>query len=247
MRVRFGILTVAAFALCLGLASTVPAQDIEQKEVVQEEQVMAPTPWGAPVLISPASGVKLWHYPRATTLAWNAVIGAVGYKIERQYQSGTVWVPYPVVSVTGQYNTLYTFDFVGDQPGRWRVAAFNGVTYSVFSAWRTFLYVTKAQLYTPLLTSPASSVILHHFPRTTTLAWKMVPGAVGYKVEIMYCSADKVTCWAYAPVIVNGYLHSWDTFTFVGAQPGKWRVTALGGTTYSDSVPTSWRWFIFDI
>jgi hypothetical protein len=34
------------------------------------------------------------------------------------------------------------------------------------------------------------------------------------------------------------------TFDFAGAQPGKWRVTTLGGA-YRDSAASAWRWFTF--
>jgi TIR domain-containing protein len=74
----------------------------------------------APTLLSPADGTRFHHYPRTATLAWEKVEGARFYKVEIQFQS-TGWAPYgQVKSVRG---TTHTFDFVGAQPGRWRIWA----------------------------------------------------------------------------------------------------------------------------
>jgi len=199
------------------------------------------TPWGAPVLVSPTSAATLYHYPRATTLAWRPVTDALSYRLERQYQVGTTWVAYPAVVTEGRA-TSYTFNFVSDTKGRWRVAAYNGWYWSPFSVWRIFSYATKPQMSTPILVSPVNNTTFDHYPRTMTLAWRRVPAAVGYKVEIKYCQPDGVTCSDYAPVTVT---NAYYTFNFVGGQPGKWRVTTLGGSTYLDSVPSTWRTFKF--
>jgi hypothetical protein len=214
-------------------------------QALLSEEVPQITPWGAPVLVSPDNGKALFHYPRATTLAWQPVTGATSYKVERAYYSGT-WQNYAPVTVVGRDNTSYTFDFVGDQRGRWRVTAYNGLTASAPSAWWTFSYVTKPQMATPILTNPSANELFSHFPRTVTLSWKMVPAAVGYKLERSYCQAGNVNCVDYAPITINGSLTAYYTFNFVGAQPGRWRVTTLGAPTYLDSQPSAWRYFTFD-
>jgi len=242
---RSRIIAVLVCVLCIPLTSAVSGQS--SSESIQAVE-LAPTPWGKPVLVSPSSGAKLYHYPRATTLTWNPVVGAISYKVEREYYGGT-WVAYPPVTVVAPdgNNASYTFDFVGDQQGRWRVSAFNGSIYSAPASWRTFSYITRAQMATPTLTSPASNQAFYHWPRTTTVAWKMAPAATGYVVEIMYCLFDRVTCWPYAPVAITDPEHAYYTFEFVGSQPGKWRVTTRGGPTYLDSAPSAWRWFSFGI
>lgn len=74
----------------------------------------------APTLLSPADGTRFHHYPRTVTLAWEKLPGARYYKVEIQFES-TGWAPWgDVKSVRG---TTHTFDFVGAQPGRWRVWA----------------------------------------------------------------------------------------------------------------------------
>jgi hypothetical protein len=72
-----------------------------------------------PKLLSPHDGAEFNHYPRSVTLAWEGVPGASGYKLEIQFQGGH-WAPYPIKDLT---TTTYTFDFIGAQPGRWRVWA----------------------------------------------------------------------------------------------------------------------------
>jgi hypothetical protein len=215
------------------------------KEGGIQAELAAATPWGAPVLVSPNSGTALYHYPRWTTLAWKPVTGATSYRVERAYLSGSTWTAYSPVTVTGNINCKYTFSFVGDQAGRWRVTAYNGTTWSPPSAWWTFSYNTKPQMETPILTNPYPNEAFDHYPRQITLSWKMVPRAVGYTVEIAYCLDDKVTCWDMTPVTRTGALTSYYTFNFVGAQPGKWRVTTIGAPTYRDSTPSAWRWFSF--
>ena len=83
----------------------------------------------APRLVSPASGTAFSHFPRRTTLAWQPVSGAASYTVEVDcYQCcqtnrwcsdvGRTWKEAP-----GLITTSYSFDFVGAQPGRWRVWA----------------------------------------------------------------------------------------------------------------------------
>jgi hypothetical protein len=199
------------------------------------------TSWGVPVTVSPANGARLFHYPRTTTLIWRPVVGATSYVVERAYLSGATWIAYSPATVIGFAASSYTFNFVGDQPGRWRVRACARAC-TAFSAWKTFSYSTKPQLYTPLLTSPADNLVFDHYPRTLTLAWKPVVGAVGYKVERQYCALAGSPCTNYPPVTVTVASL---TFNFIGSQPGKWRVTALGGGTYFDSAASSWRNFRF--
>lgn len=83
----------------------------------------------APVQLSPADGSVFSHYPRSTTLEWSPVAGAATYTVEIDCyhccvtdrwcsDSGTPWSIVP--GITG---TSYAFDYVGKQPGRWRVWA----------------------------------------------------------------------------------------------------------------------------
>jgi hypothetical protein len=80
-----------------------------------------------PVQIAPAHGTVFDHYPRKTTFVWKPVQGATSYTVEIDCyhccQSGK-WcsdVAKPWIIVPNLTNTEYTFNFVGAQPGRWRV------------------------------------------------------------------------------------------------------------------------------
>lgn len=262
---RLGIIAVLAGALCILVSSALGQTRPEAlpagasanvwlgqaiAETTQPEQIVPATPlpstaWGTPVLVSPISGTALYHYPRTTTLIWQPVDTATSYVVEAAFLSGTTWSAYPPVTVTGNSNAFYTFSFVGDQKGRWRVTAFNGTVFSSPSAWWMFSYNTTPQMETPIQTNPANNVIFGHYPRTLTLSWKMVPAAAGYKLEMAYCDSTRTTCVSYPVVTITDPLQSDYTFQFVGAQPGKWRVTTLGGTSYRDSTASAWHWFTF--
>lgn len=109
---------------------------------VEENMVFSYQRLPAPVLVSPRNGTIFSHYPRTTKLDWNPVAGAVKYKVEIQYCSPSgcgVWaVSYPIVI---RLTSDYTFNFVGAQPGRWRVWAIdaNGKE-GLKSAWWNFRY-----------------------------------------------------------------------------------------------------------
>jgi peroxiredoxin/outer membrane lipoprotein-sorting protein len=97
----------------------------------------------APKLVSPENLSHFDHYPRTTVLVWEAVPGAAGYRVETDYGYSNKWASEDrgdayTVDVT---TTTYTFDFVGAQPGRWRVWAFDASgREGVKSAWREFVY-----------------------------------------------------------------------------------------------------------
>jgi hypothetical protein len=276
--IHLGIITILIGLLCIPLVSANseagesvsgeigPGQDtpVTVEKLATDPVITGPAPQDdlssgvisggtqltMPVLVSPTNGQQLFNYPRVTTLAWKPVPYATSYVVERQYCSGSTCWNYAPVTVYGNSATSYTFTFVGDQPGRWRVTAKDGTTHpkSVPSAWRTFSYpTTKPTLSTPILTSPSNYAIFYNYPRTTTLAWKPVPGATGYRLERQYCTQTLSTCWNYQTVTTTGPLNTYYTFNFVGAQPGKWRVTALGGTYYRDSTPSGWRIFTYKI
>jgi hypothetical protein len=82
----------------------------------------------------------------------------------------------------------------------------------------------------PELVSPENGSVFTHYPRKTTLVWSPVPGAVKYEVEIQACTGvGQSNCFALtinerASREVFGTSYN---FSFVGAQPGQWRVWAV--------------------
>ena len=106
----------------------------------------------APAQLNPADGAVFDYYPRATKLEWSPVEGAVSYSVEVDFcsergrdRSGCV-NPQPLKMLNnpatkGIVGTTYEFDFVGAQPGRWRVWAVDAEGREGFkSPWRRFVY-----------------------------------------------------------------------------------------------------------
>jgi hypothetical protein len=111
-------------------------------------ETFAPVPaLAAPKQISPADHSTFSIFPRRTRLDWNPVPGAVKYGVEIDCfhcctsgkwctDVGRQWK-----IETNLTATEYTFDFVGAQPGRWRVWAIGpGGETSPKSGWWEFTY-----------------------------------------------------------------------------------------------------------
>ena len=114
------------------------------KIVVPPVPILKPLP--APALISPADNAAFHAYPRLLTMRWMDVPGAATYHVEVDCYGCCathqfcfdVGKPTSISHVNG---LLYTHEFVGDQPGRWRVWAVdnNGIA-GAKSEWRTFSF-----------------------------------------------------------------------------------------------------------
>ena len=92
----------------------------------------------APQLLAPIANAKLNMYPRKTIFEWRHVSGATSYAIEVEYNDGQ-WKSFQKATVKV---VSYTCEFVGANPGRWRVRAIgkDGQEGS-FSEWREFKYI----------------------------------------------------------------------------------------------------------
>jgi hypothetical protein len=108
----------------------------------------------APAQTAPAEGAVFDYYPRHTRLEWSPVEGAVSYSVEVDYCSGRrrgagCADPQPLFTqmrvnpkTSGVGGTAYEFDFIGAQPGRWRVWAVDAQGREGFkSPWRLFVYL----------------------------------------------------------------------------------------------------------
>jgi hypothetical protein len=99
-------------------------------EKQRQEQANAQRQLGVPTQLYPRDGTVFDNYPRETKFGWSAVSGATRYIIEIQFcqnegcndTTAHRWAKISVKSVAG---TTYTTEFVGAQPGRWRVWAIN--------------------------------------------------------------------------------------------------------------------------
>jgi hypothetical protein len=195
---------------------------------------------GTPILVSPADGALFTNFPRNTTLKWMGVTGAAKYLVEVQCDTcgSTPWVPWITTTVTG---TSYSFVWVGDNVGRWRITAIapDG-TKGPASAFRQFRFKTGPTLLpAPVLVSPANGAVFNNFPRTTTLRWQPVTGAAKYLVEVQ-CDVCGSTPWV--PWITTNVTGTSYTFDWVGAQSGRWRITAISAAGTKGS-PSAFRTF----
>lgn len=98
----------------------------------------------APVLVSPADRSVFHIFPRRTVFTWQPVSGAAGYRVEVDVSGEGVWASEyhnragKVIETT---ETTTTHDFVGAQPGRWRVWAVDAEGRpGPKSGWRIFEY-----------------------------------------------------------------------------------------------------------
>jgi hypothetical protein len=115
-----------------------PPQSLYEQPAIKPGRVIKPIkPVGTlsiqtlspPAQRSPANGKRFNHYPRQMTLNWNAVPGSAAYTVEIDCygccQTGK-WcadIGKNYIEVQSISSTTYTFNFVGAQPGRWRVWA----------------------------------------------------------------------------------------------------------------------------
>ncbi len=97
-----------------------------------------------PILIAPADQADFDVYPRTTRCSWKPLEGAAAYLLQWDYYSNGAWNS--EAKKMGDFGTMTTatelaFDFVGAQPGRWRVWPFNAKgERGVPSEWRVFRY-----------------------------------------------------------------------------------------------------------
>jgi peroxiredoxin len=110
---------------------------------IQAEPKLDPAALPAPKLVSPEHLSRFDHYPRTTVLVWNAVPGAAGYRVETDFQYRGLWAneSHGALHTVEVKETSYKFNFVGAQPGRWRVLAFDARgREGAKSEWREFVY-----------------------------------------------------------------------------------------------------------
>jgi hypothetical protein len=109
----------------------------------------------------------------------------------------------------------------------------------------------SVNLRAPIQSSPADQVELKGFvPRRMRLEWQPVEGAMSYRVEVDYCDGlvkSRRECLnpqphpgMKRPIRVVGTNHE---FSFVGAQPGRWRVWAIDKTGHEGFKSPWWTFF----
>jgi hypothetical protein len=92
-----------------------------------------------PELVAPIAGAKINMFPRRTVFEWKHVEGANKYEIVVEFNDGK----WKMLKDASTNVTSYTLDFIGKQPGRWRVRSFSKASGrpGPYSEWREFIYL----------------------------------------------------------------------------------------------------------
>ncbi len=125
-------------------------------EALHESEKKVGIHLNAPVQLAPGNNETLLGFPRTTTLQWEKVEGASRYEVEVDYCLNSpdpkqcvgptpLVFAFPFLREPPRPNTTkdtsLTVDFVGSQPGRWRVWAVDKDGRRGFkSPWRMFTY-----------------------------------------------------------------------------------------------------------
>jgi hypothetical protein len=129
----------------------------------------------------------------------------------------------------------------------------NPIKFSVTGGFAAFIITVALgfQLYggpasfhssAPRLLSPGTDERFDAFPRNTAFVWEAVSGATKYKLEVEYFNG----VWIPLP-LSSGQLFTTETRAnvgFPGANPGRWRVTALNSKGESGQ-SSEWRMFSY--
>jgi formylglycine-generating enzyme required for sulfatase activity/tetratricopeptide (TPR) repeat protein len=105
--------------------------------------------------------------------------------------------------------------------------------------------VTK--LPAPHQARPLENEVFDYYPRTTKLEWKTVDGAASYRVEVDVCDGsmrDRMDCINPSPWLFISGAEPTCSFSFVGANPGRWRVWAIDKNGRG-GLKSPWRSFIY--
>lgn len=97
----------------------------------------------APSPVSPPDGARYDHFPRHTVVVWTHVPGATSYLVEIQFCPSTGCSDSTATRLgrATAYGNAFGFDFVGSQPGRWRVQGIDSSgAVGPLSAWSGFTY-----------------------------------------------------------------------------------------------------------
>ncbi len=192
-----------------------------------------------PKIIKPDNGAILKNFPRETKFEWEALSGVKSYELRVDYFDGQ-WKTLKTLKVAG---TTATVNFIGDNTGHWAVRAiYEDGKPGIWSDVWVFRYKTskegssgtstgtktnaggsktEQELPAPELTYPAAGATLDFFPRRFIFRWNKIEGARQYQIQVQY--NDGAWKNQYVQMVIPNAFE----ITFVGAQPGRWRVRAF--------------------
>jgi len=99
----------------------------------------------------------------------------------------------------------------------------------------------------PTPVSPPNGAAFDHFPRTLRLVWQPVPDSQAYQVSVDVCCQSGNKWWSQVEP-EERFVHEVSqpelSFQWYGAQPGRWRVRAVGPKGEAGAW-SPWQWFEF--
>lgn len=92
--------------------------------------------------------------------------------------------------------------------------------------------------------SPPSGAVYGYYPRDMTFEWTAVPDAVSYTVDVEALDTSNGNWMDVSEGRMGGITGTSTLYSFVGAQPGRWRVTAVDADGRAGT-PSAWSGFRF--
>ena len=132
-------------------------------------------PLPAPEQITPAKGARMSGYPRDITFTWSKIPGASRYGIEIAYY-GPSWSvdEHRHGYITSVKDPSFSFQFVGDQPGAWRIWSIDQASRpGKISEWSLFSFGLPNQ---PMPSPPSSAPPFDQLPIVAASTSTPVPG-----------------------------------------------------------------------
>ncbi len=174
---------------------------------------------------------------------WSSCAAADRYHVEISDSSGLYLTNDKLPTPAFDYRLNDYIANFDDSHWTWRVRARLNGDWGPWTPSQSFrvepVNTDCSSLPPPTLVSPANGAVFSSFPRVTELKWSALPGAVRYRVEVETCGATDTLC---VGPPVQGLTNIMDvqaasiTFTFGGAQSGRWRVLAFS----ADGLASPW-------
>lgn len=208
----------------------------------------------SPRLVAPASGAVLdngcldQRDPIEWSFNWAGCRDATRYHL--YVIGGTATYPLADVITANTSFDVSTRAYIAtgnDKAWRWWVQAERDGVWTDPSPTRTFdvepVNTDCAALGAPTQLSPASGSVFDTFPRAVTFAWQPLSQAASYNFYLEACLSGDTSCVGPTtsyPVVRGLTAPTYSISNFVGAQPGRWRVSATNASGVEGQASPWW-------
>jgi len=167
---------------------------------------------------------------------------------------GTATIPIADVNISDTSFRISRRGYIApgnDKGWRWWVQAERNGVWTDPSPPQTFdvepVNTDCAALGAPMLMSPVTGSTFDVFPRTATFTWQALNQAATYNFYLEACLPVDTSCAGATtsyPVVRGLTAATYSISNFVGAQPGRWRVSATNASGV-EGQPSPWWTFRF--